>query len=283
MPRTKNRPDFLVIGAMKCGTTSLYHDLLSHPDIFLPDKESNLLLSTDPASAYASAYQKSTAHQICGEVCPDYSKLPDFPNPVPAAKALFPDTAPRILYLVREPLARTLSHHRFVSSRRDTRFATMPADINRCLHDHPELIHYSRYAMQLRPWIEAFGKNSIQVIRFEDYIENRQSTLHQITRFLDLPDLPTTPTKIHNATQSRPILTPTWQRFITHNFYRRILRPLIPSNLREKLRQLVLPKADPSYIPPTAATQQKLIDQLRDDAAELQQLLERDSPLWQLD
>lgn len=284
MSPSKNSPDFLVIGAMKCGTTTLYHDLLSHPDIFLPDKESNLLFTSDPPSAYASAYQKSTANQSCGEICPDYSKLPDFPNTAAKAKTLFTDTAPRIIYLVREPLSRTLSHHRFVSSRRDTRYPSMPADINRCLEDHPELIHYSHYSMQLRPWIEAFGKSSVLIIRFEDFVENRQSTLNKITNFLNLPKLPAplNPKRIYNRTADRPVLTPTWQRLISTHFYRRLIRPCLNLTLRDKIRRWVLPSTTQTYIPPTAATQRKIIEQVRDDIAELQQLLELDSPLWDL-
>ncbi|MFK5921787.1 MAG: sulfotransferase [Verrucomicrobiota bacterium] len=282
MPASRNSPDFLIIGAMKCGTTTLYHDLLCHPNIFLPDKESNLLLTASPAEAYQQAYQKSTPDQICGEVCPDYSKLPDQAEAVSHAKKLFPDHPPRLIYLIREPLARTLSHHRFVSTRRDTRFPTMPPDINLCLNQHPQLLNYSRYAMQLKPWIEAFGKDALLVIRFEDYIKNRQTTLKQITRYLDLPNLPALshPDQIHNAAQSRPVLTTGWQRFITHAFYRRVVRPILNPALREKLRQLVLPKATEQCIPPTIQTQQNIVDQLRSDTAELQTLLELDAPLW---
>lgn len=282
MPATKNKPDFLVIGAMKSGTTTLYHDLLSHPDIFLLDKESNLLFTPDPASAYASAYQKSAANQSCGEVCPDYSKLPDFPDTIAKAKTLFSDSPPRIIYLVREPLSRTLSHHRFVSSRRDTRFTTMPSDINDCLEDHPELIHYSCYAMQIRPWIEAFGKSTVLTIRFEDFIQRRAITLKEIFTFLDLTidHSSPAPNTIHNRSASRPVLTPAWQSLISTRFYRRLIRPCLNLTLRDKIRRWVLPSTSQNYIPPTAATQQQIIEQLRDDSAELQQLLELDAPLW---
>lgn len=285
MPTARYRPDFLVIGAMKSGTTSLYHDLYSHPDIFLPDKESNLLFAPSPADAFTEAYKKSQVGQICGEVCPDYSKLPDLSDALPAAKKLFTDQMPRLIYLVRQPLNRTLSHHRFVSSRRDTRFPTMDANINQCLDEHPELINYSRYAMQIRPWIEAFGKKSLLVIRFEDYIQNRNDTLKKIHSFLGLSNAPLPPThqdRIHNRSASRPVLTPAWQRIIESKLYRQLLRPLLSLSLRDKIRRRVLPTSSNKRTPLTAETQQAIIDQVRDDSAELPALLDLDAPLWNL-
>ncbi len=285
MPAAKNRPDFLVIGAMKCGTTTLYHDLLSHPDIFLPDKESNLLFNASPSDAFAEAYKKSTSAQLCGEVCPDYSKLPDLSDAIPNTKSLFTDSSPRIIYLVREPLSRTLSHHRFVSSRRDTRFPTMAPDINLCLSDHPELINYSRYAMQIRPWIDAFGEKSILILRFEDFIKSRNNTLKEIFTFLGVSTdhFSAQQNQIHNRSDSRPVLTPGWQRFIGTDFYLRFLRPLLSLTLRDKIRALVLPKPSSDYTPPTTQTRQDIIDPLREDVIELQQIMDLDSPPWDLD
>ncbi len=285
MPATQNRPDFIVIGAMKCGTTTLYHDLLSHPDIFLTDKESNLLLTPDPQESYSKAYAKADEKQLCGEVCPDYSKLPDLSKAIPNAKKLFSGATPRIIYLVRCPLARTLSHHRFVSSRRDTRFPTMPSDINQCLADHPELINYSRYAMQIRPWIDAFGKDGVLILRFEAFTQNRIDSLKQIFTFLGLSNdhLPPQLNQIHNRSDSRPVLTPTWQRFIATKFYRSLLRPLLTLSLRDKIRALVLPKPSSDWTSPSPETKQQIIDLLRDDVTELQQIMELDSPPWPLD
>lgn len=284
MPAAKNKPDFLVIGAMKSGTTTLYHDLLSHPDIFLTDKESNLLFTPDPQKPYAKTYAKADENQLCGEVCPDYSKLPDLDQAIPAAKKLFSHTAPRIIYLIREPLARTLSHHRFVSSRRDTRFPSMPGDINQCLAEHPELINYSRYAMQIRPWIDAFGKDSILIIRFENFIQNRNNSLQQIFTFLGITHdhLPAELNRIHNRSDSRPVLTPTWQRFIGTKFYLHFIRPLLSLSLRDKIRTLVLPKASNTWTPPSPGTKQFILDQLRADLDELQQIMQLDSPPWEL-
>jgi hypothetical protein len=282
MPTVRDRPDFLVIGAMKCGTTTMYHDLLSHPDIFLPDKESNLLFSPSPAKAYAKVYRKVKSGQICGEVCPDYSKLPDLEDAVPNARALFTDTAPRMVYVVREPLSRTLSHHRFVSSRLDSRFPSMDSDINHCVRRHPELVNYSRYAMQLRPWIEAFGHHKLLVIRFEDYIQDRENTLTKLLAFLGASSahLPGGQDSLKNSSASRPVLTPGWQSFIDTKLYRRMLRPLLSASLREGIRSRVLPKPVADWTLPTPETRQYILDQTREDTIELQAILELNSPLW---
>lgn len=161
----------------------------------------------------------------------------------------------------------------------------MPPDINQCIRQHPELINYSRYAMQIRPWIEAFGKDSVLLIRFEDFIQNRSDTLKQVFTFLGVSSdhISAEQNRIYNASKSRPILTPAWQHFIETKLYRRILRPLLSPSLRDKIRSRVLPLPSSHCPPANADTSQYIADQVRDDITDLQHLLELDSPLWDLD
>ena len=75
-------PGFLIIGAMKAGTTTLYHDLLTNPQVFFPlDKEpgnlaSHDVLGEDGRGRYASIFKTARPDQICGEASTTYTKLP---------------------------------------------------------------------------------------------------------------------------------------------------------------------------------------------------------------
>lgn len=77
------RPDFLIIGAMKAGTTTLYRDLVDHPNIFLPEqKEPNTLVMYGSdmrriIDDYASLFARSPQDAICGEASTAYTKRPD--------------------------------------------------------------------------------------------------------------------------------------------------------------------------------------------------------------
>ncbi len=76
------KPDFLVVGAMKGGTTTLYFDLGAHPDLHLPEpKEPEVLVRhADPAAireAYAAHFRNARPGQLCGEASTVYTKRPD--------------------------------------------------------------------------------------------------------------------------------------------------------------------------------------------------------------
>jgi hypothetical protein len=76
-------PDFLIIGAMRAGTTSLFFDLLANPAVFFPqDKEPHCLATDDVLSAsgraaYGDLYRAAGPGQACGDASTGYSKLPD--------------------------------------------------------------------------------------------------------------------------------------------------------------------------------------------------------------
>jgi hypothetical protein len=153
-------PDFLIIGAMKAGTTTLYHDLMRHPRIFLPEvKEPDALLSDNIFTSrnlrkYAQFFHPASLDQLCGEASTTYTKRPTFEGVADRALRLLGENL-KLIYIVRNPLQRTLSHHRFLYQ-----LGLMEKDINRVIRSDPTLIDYSRYAMQIEPWLATFGRRS---------------------------------------------------------------------------------------------------------------------------
>jgi hypothetical protein len=278
-------PDFLIIGAMKAGTTSMYRDLRTHPRIFMPrDKEAGHLrddgvLTDDGRARYARLFEPAGADQVCGEAPTDYTKLPDVPGVPARARAVAgPDL--RAIYLVREPVARIVSHHyhEFAAGR-------MPANIDDAVRDFPELVNYSRYAMQLAPWIETFGRDHVHVVRFEDYVTHRRDAVVEVTRFLGLeprPDL-VQDEKVFNRSDGKPVMKGPLVILRRNPIYSRLVRPLLPLSARDALRRALMPKAPPRPDPPTAATVASIIEQLRDDLAALPGLLDAPDPLWDLE
>lgn len=281
-------PDFLAIGAMKCGTTTLYRDLLGQPGLYLPDKESNALLAADPAAALARLTAGAPADGLTGEVCPDYTKPGLDLRAAAAARQLYAGRrAPRLIFLAREPIARLLSHHHFISTQQGAgNPGGMTRDLAASLRDFPELIETSRYAARLAPWVEAFGRESLLVLRFEDYIADRAGTLGRIAAFIGHPGFAAArieARRVYNAGVARPVATPGWRRVLGHTFYRRWVRPLLPIGLRDHLRDRLLPKAPPRPSPPDREWLRELAESLKPDVAALSRLLGQDEPLWDLD
>lgn len=250
-------PNVLLIGAMKAGTTTLYRDLLAHPEVFVPvDKEPGNLaddrvLSPAGLQRYADLFAKGRRHAIRLDASTAYAKVPDFDGvPERAARVLGQDT--RILYLVRHPVDRAISHHRhryFVDGSADP-------DINRELKQRSEYLDYSRYAMQLRPWYDHFPVESIKIIVFEEYIEQRRKTLAEVEEFLGLaPGALHVDNENYNPTEGHPQLTGAWQWLRNTAVYNDVIRPRLPVDFRRTMRYRLLPKASTKVLPEsTAAT-----------------------------
>lgn len=276
-------PDFLVIGAMKSGTTTLYHDLRRNPHIFLPDKESNGLSRDGSLADYQADFRRATPNQIKGDVSTVYAMLPDSADVVPRATRFFHNGI-KVVYVVRNPILRTLSHHNHM--RTSPGVPRMGPDINIEILRCPELISYSLYTMQLRPWIDAFGISNVYVIVFEEYVKQRKTTIKQLSHFLGVePHVEAIDDSVvHNQSDNKPLAVGGWRLFSQSAFYRLLIRPLTSLSVRDSIRKSLLPKANnEELVPPTPATLDFIVDHVKNDAAELQRLIGAESPLWDLE
>lgn len=275
-------PDFLVIGAMKSGTTTFYHDLATHPQIYLAEKELGALTRDVSAGEYAACFAGAKINQLCGDVSTSYSMLPDVSGVVERAKrSLSPST--KILYLVREPVQRAISHHyHYQSLLTDKR---MEADINECVYKHPSLINYGKYGEQLAHWSSHLGGRAFHVIHFEDYVANRQKTMKRVFNFLGLRPAPRSApmNAIHNASAGKPVLNGFWRRVTQHGLYRQLVRPYFSLAARDRVRAAVLPAAPPPPAPPRPDVIEHLVSIFAADSEVLCRLANGSAPFWNFD
>lgn len=183
---TGSCPTVVLVGAMKAGTTSLFVDLVRHPDICgSVDKEPEVLLQEREPDEVRARYRRQFVRARPGqerlEASTGYTKAGSSQAMAEVARAVLPGEA-RIIYQVREPLARTVSHARHLHRYGATRAESI-ADI---LREHPEVIGTSRYHELLCPWLDAFP-GRVRVLCFEDYTARRTETLHDIIEWLGLP------------------------------------------------------------------------------------------------
>ena len=107
-------PDFIIIGAAKAGTTSLYALLDRHPDIFMPAHKEPEFFARDDHYAkgidsYATLFEGATPHQQVGEASTLYSLAPFFGHTAGRIKAHLPQV--KLIYVMREPVARAYSFY----------------------------------------------------------------------------------------------------------------------------------------------------------------------------
>lgn len=228
---------------------------------------------------YDTVYAPAGVNQICGEFSTLYAMRPDYEGIVERAKQLQMDDL-KIIYLVREPVSRAISHHYHMHSRHDK--TRIESDINLCLKKYPRIIQYSQYAMQLEPWIAAYGKHKIKVICFEEYIKHRKQTVQEVREFLGLNkgNQQVQFDQVHNQSDGKPVLNSVWAHLTATPLYRFGMRPLMSVGLRDSIRSWLLPKAPPRPDLPTRESVETIIQQVSDDAQELQLLMQRDKPLW---
>ncbi len=171
---------FLVIGAMKAGTTTLFHDLEQNRAICFSKKEPAYLTRYDvprAVTAYRELFRVAESGQIVGEASTGYSMLPRFTGVAEKALACFGQDL-RIVYLVRNPIQRALSHHYHSMS-----YGVAHVDPDIALREDPDFLATSRYAMQLDSWRAVFPSAQIRVVIAEEYYASRQDTIGQICSF----------------------------------------------------------------------------------------------------
>ena len=278
-------PDFLIIGAMKAGTTTLYHDLLTNPCVFFPaDKEPGNLAVDDVLTEagrrrYASMFKAARSDQICGEASTAYTKLPDIRG-VPERARRVLGTQLKVIYVIREPVSRIISQHDH-----EHVYENMGADINQAVRESDPLINYSLYAMQIEPWLERLGPDRVRIIHFESYVEDRRRTVSSICEYLGIAPRPelVKPDDVFNPGDAAPAAAGLVWRMTKSRWYRKGVRPLLPMGLKSRLRAALLPKGPPRPDPPTLRTVDYIIERIQDDSERLRQLMGRSAPLWDFD
>jgi hypothetical protein len=226
LPGTAARlPDFFVVGHEKSGTTALYGMLRGHPQVYMPDlKEPRFfapearsaarsrddLPYTDTLEEYLALFAPAAPEQLVGEASPQYLRSPDAARRI---AELCPDA--RIIAILREPVSFLRSFHlQCVQAGRETQ-----KDLRKALaleparregrrlprgYSSPAWLLYSehvRYVEQLRRFHAAFPRERVLVLIYDDYLQDNETTLRVVQRFLEIDD--TIPIEPVRAMQTR--------------------------------------------------------------------------------
>jgi len=175
-------PDFVIIGAMKCGTSTLHAQLAAQKQFFMSEPKEPNFFSNDEIYAkgedwYRGLFAKASEGAIKGESSTHYTKLPTYPKTIERLAALIPDA--KFIYVMRDPVERLVSHYIHEWSQ-----GVITCSIDEAIEKYPELIEYSRYAYQLEPWIARFGKARILPVSFEQMAAEPDAELKRVAAFL---------------------------------------------------------------------------------------------------
>jgi hypothetical protein len=185
--------DFLVIGAQKSGTTTLWHGIDSHPQIVTPgDKERGFFNSDERYEAgverfIAATFPDATPDQRIGTVTPDY--MPASPQALETVAERIRATAPdvRLIALLRDPLERAVSHYRTGLRTGDATLPTFDehyASVGRVGVRWPPLVRRGEYGRILSRYLDLFDREQLLVLWTDDLEHHPDAVYRQIFAFL---------------------------------------------------------------------------------------------------
>ena len=192
------RPNLFLIGAMKSGTTYLTKLLGEHPSIFMVTlSEPSYFVPQEylrkywldqwkerlweDESRYLELFAGTGDEVHVGEGSTNYAKRPMIPGVPEAISRFNPDS--RFVYLLRDPVKRTISHYWH-----NVRYHSENRPMLEAFQKDEEYLSVSHYALQLRPYQEIFGLDRVSVLTFEDLIESPETTLATLFRALGVDD-----------------------------------------------------------------------------------------------
>lgn len=181
-------PNLVIIGAMKCATTSLHAYLGLHPQIEMSrQKELNFFAEEGNwgrgVSWYASRFPDRA--DVRGEASPRYTDRARHPGVASRMHAVIPDAA--LVYLVRDPIKRIVSHYMHeVASGHERRPFDRAVEASR----DNQYVSRGLYHWQLEPYLERYSRSRILVVKQEDLRRDRARTLREVFRFVGVsPDV----------------------------------------------------------------------------------------------
>jgi hypothetical protein len=184
-------PDFVIIGAMKCGTTALARHVAEHPDVFVArEKEVHYfdMQFEKGDDWYASRFAAAGDAKAVGEATPAYMYDP-------AAFARLADRLPsaKLVAILRNPIDRAYSQywHNILRGEESLPFSeALAAEPERLAKQglatgrRWAYADRGRYAVQLERVLKRYPRESVLVLRYEDLRRNPQATCSALFRHI---------------------------------------------------------------------------------------------------
>jgi len=238
-------PDFLIIGAMKAGTTTLYDDLRNTPSIYLPPEKEpedlafDTVLTPEGAAAYASKFKAAPVDGLCGEASTAYSKHPQYGQVEQRAiQVIGPQL--KIIYILRHPIKRITSQYRHLVG-----LGVEDRPFDQAVREDPSYINISRYGYQLTSWQAVLPSRNIHLLSFEHYLADRKKHLQDVRTFLGLNSEFSFRDSHLNASEGKRVVPQNspLRSVMKSRIYQYGVKPLLSNKAKSAVKSLILPRA----------------------------------------
>ncbi|NEO85070.1 MAG: sulfotransferase [Spirulina sp. SIO3F2] len=255
------RPRFIIIGAMKCATSSLYEQIVAQPNVFMPTPKEPNFFSDDPIYAqgidwYWNLFAPAQAEDFCGEASTHYTKLPTYPETIARIQEHLGSNL-KLVYMMRHPVQRLVSHYIHEWTQR-----VISVDINTALAQHPEMIAYSRYSQQIDPFLRAFGPENVLPVFFEQFCAAPDVELKRVCEFIGYPNVPQWQEIERSNVSSQRMRKSALRDFLVYApIVSTVRKRLVPQAVRDRIKGLWQMKKRPALTPENEAKVKAIFDQ----------------------
>ena len=287
-------PNFFIVGAQKAGTTSLYHYLDQHPQVYMsPRKEPHFfegmhsefrrpgIRSTpvsDPAE-YRALFDGTSGERAIGEASASYLYSPRAPGLI---KSSVPDA--RIIIILRNPADRAYSNflHCVQVGREPlgSFAAALRAEESRMREKWGPLWYYKHkgfYYSQVERYLDTFGRDRVGVWLHEDLRNEARDTLAEVFRFLEVDEDFVPDASVEHNPSGVPRIGGLYKRVRALTARNPVLvERAVPAALRGYVKRRLFTKPPPF----PAELRRDLTHDYSEDILKLQGLIGRDLSTW---
>lgn len=195
---SNNRVDFLIIGAQKAGTTSLFKWLSAHPRIYMPAQKEVEFFHDDKKFAKGAEwylkefFNETGSKTIKGEASTHYMMYSCVPERI---HSVFPDV--KLIAVLRNPIDRAYSHYR-MAVRRGVESCSFEDSLLKAIRrgkvtdskvDHNrEYVLFGEYGRILQNYLKFFDRSQLEVVFTEDMLKDPVLVVELTYRFLGVKD-----------------------------------------------------------------------------------------------
>jgi Sulfotransferase domain len=269
-------PNFLIVGAMKCGTSTLLGFLRQHREIYIAPREVHFFDRDSQfrrgIAWYEKQFDSGPQHRAVGEKTPAYGFVPE------AAERIhrhLPDA--KLIWIFRDPVARAYSNYWHLLRHGDERAGFADA-ITTALREEQVAgrsgcvyLNKGRYAEQIRNYLQFFSRRQMLFLRFEDFIRDPNTLLRTVYEFIGVSTNEVIDTGLRRNTGSLPrsVALAWWSNTL--------FKDTLPYRVIRKINKV----PSTGYPPMSAEIKQRLRDYYRPHNCELAELLGWDLSAWE--
>lgn len=293
-------PNFLIIGAAKAGTSSLYYYLKQHPQIYMsslkepkffafegeeldfqgPAKNNIKKFSVTTFEEYQQLFAGVTEEIAVGEASPIYF---EHPKAAQRIKHYIPEA--KMIAVLRHPAERAFSafSHLVREGYETLSFEeALQKEDERINQKWIPLFYYKQigfYYSHLKRYFELFEREQIKIYLYEELAANSIDVIKDIFKFLNV-DHDFVPDLTRKNVSGNPKNRLFYDLFTKDNIVKSTFKPLFNNQIRRQIYDIVTTKTLNPKPKLSSSTKSNLIEVYKEDILRLQDLIQRDLSAW---